>query len=231
MSILESHSLVCLFFLSINSDNHYIKRENIRAAMEYNESRDADDKPRLSKAGTDGTAGCSAKVSRGWMTVGRKRQIKLQAFAAVVTQRTFNSVWFPLFKGVLWSGCAGYNCCLKLALRCNLIVPWEKNILELKISAMSHVHGRELTEGMWVGKANLNFIDWTEQKYQALNHSWGIVERYFSLLTKFNSSISKVLFIYCECIFVGFRVKVAWFFFLYFSRRIFLLKWVFLSLN
>ena len=111
------------------------------------------------------------------MTVGRKRQTKLQSSAAVVTQKTFNSVWFPLFKGVLWSGCAGYNRCLKLSLRCNLIVPWGKKKLELKISVMSHVHGRELTEGMWVGKANLNFIDWTEQKYQALNHSWGVVER------------------------------------------------------
>lgn len=65
MSSLETHRLVCLFFLSINSDNHNIKRQNIRAAMEYNESRDADDKPRLSEAGADGTAGCSTEVSRG----------------------------------------------------------------------------------------------------------------------------------------------------------------------
>lgn len=33
---------------------------------------------------------------------------------------------------------------------------------------MSHVHTGELTEGRWVGKANLSFIDWTEQKCQAI---------------------------------------------------------------
>lgn len=44
-------------------------------------------------------------------------------------------------------------------------------MLEFEISAMSHVRGGELTEGMWVGKAYLNFIDGTEQKYQAINYS------------------------------------------------------------
>lgn len=59
MSNLESHNLTRIFFLFINSDDRCIKRKNIRAAVEYNESRDADDKPRLSEAGADGTAGCS----------------------------------------------------------------------------------------------------------------------------------------------------------------------------
>lgn len=48
-----------LFFIPTNADNHYTKREDIWATMEYNESRDADDKPRLTEARADGTAGCS----------------------------------------------------------------------------------------------------------------------------------------------------------------------------
>lgn len=58
ISSLEAHRH-SVYFLSTDSDNHYIKRENIWAAKEYNESRDADDKPRLSEARADGTAGCS----------------------------------------------------------------------------------------------------------------------------------------------------------------------------
>lgn len=148
--------------------------------------------------------------------------MELQPCADVVTQKTFNSVWFPLFKGVLWSGCAGYNCCLKLALRSNLFVPWGGKYSSLKsVSVMSHVHTGELTEGRWVGKANLSFIDWMEQKCQAINLSWGVLERYecFSLLSLF------LLLIYCECLFVGFRMKVTWLLFLkYFSRCIISVK-------
>lgn len=40
------------------------------------------------------------------------------------------------------------------------------------------VPGGELTEGTWVGKADLNFMDRTEQKYQTLNHSGGVIESY-----------------------------------------------------
>lgn len=109
----------------------------------------------------------------------RKKQTQLQSYAAVVTQKPFNTVWFPLFKGVLWTGCAGFKCCLKVALRRILFVPWGKKYSSLKsLSVMFHVHIGELTEGRWVGKADLNFIDWTEQKYQAVNHRWGVLDRY-----------------------------------------------------
>lgn len=43
------------------------------------------------------------------------------------------------------------------------------------------VPGGELTEDTWVGKADLNFMDWTEQKYQTLNYlncSGGVIESY-----------------------------------------------------
>lgn len=109
----------------------------------------------------------------------RKKQTKLESYAAVVTQKPFNAVWFPLFKGILWTGCAGYMCCLKVALRRILFVPWGKKYSSLKsLSLMFHVHTGELTEGRWVGKADLNFIDWTEEKYQAVNHRWGVLDRW-----------------------------------------------------
>lgn len=41
---------------------------------------------------------------------------------------------------------------------------------------MFRVPGAELTEGTRVGKADLNFMDRTEQKYQTLNYSGGVIE-------------------------------------------------------
>lgn len=194
--------------------------------MEYNEPRDADDKPRLSEAGTDGAAGCWKKVSKGWMTVGRKRQTELQSCAAVITQKTFNGVWFLLFKGVLWSGCAGYNCCLKPALRCNINCTLRKkpHKLELLISLMFRVPDGELTEGMWVGKADLNFMDWTDQKYETLNHSGGVIESYECVFSC--SLISALQFLSCEVLFtlsiylLFSESSGLFFFFLHFSQYV-----------